>query len=121
MIELVSLKLEYCEQVYEIAKSSLPEHWSFDGVKDVLRYPNNIYYVALNEDGRVDVMNAAWGQICDSDAITLSLTESHKTVKNLKKTGAFTVSLADAAHVKEADFFTWAAKEISAGAQLRLK
>ena len=57
------------------------------------------------EDGTVDVMNAAWGQICGMDKITLCLTESHRTVKNLKKTGAFTVALADAAHVKEADFF----------------
>ena len=58
-----------------------------------------------DEDGTVDVMNAAWGQICGMDKITLCLTESHKTVKNLKKTGAFTVALADAAHLKEADFF----------------
>ena len=58
-----------------------------------------------DEDGTVDVMNAAWGQICGMDKITLCLTESHKTVKNLKKTKAFTVALADAAHVKEADFF----------------
>ena len=58
-----------------------------------------------DEDGTVDVMNAAWGQICGMDKITLCLTETHKTVKNLKKTGAFTVALADAAHVKEADFF----------------
>lgn len=54
MIELIPLKLEYCEAVYEIAKSCLPEHWSYDGVKDVLRYSNNIYYVALNEDGEVE-------------------------------------------------------------------
>lgn len=58
-----------------------------------------------DENGTPDVMNAAWGQICGMDKITLCLTESHKTVKNLKKAGAFTVALADAAHVKEADYF----------------
>lgn len=45
-MELLPLQPEYCRAVFEIAKESLPEHWSFDGVKDVLRYDNNIYYVA---------------------------------------------------------------------------
>ena len=33
------------------------------------------------------------------------MTETHKTVKNIKARGAFTVSIADAAHVVEADYF----------------
>ena len=37
--------------------------------------------------------------------IALNLTETHKTVKNIKARGAFTVSIADAAHVLEADYF----------------
>lgn len=37
--------------------------------------------------------------------VALNLTESHKTVKNIKARGAFTVSIADAAHVVEADYF----------------
>ena len=32
-----------------------------------------------DEEDRIDVMNAAWGQICDYDKIILSLTETHKT------------------------------------------
>ena len=32
-------------------------------------------------------------------------TETHRTVQNIKARGAFTVSLADAAHVVEADYF----------------
>ena len=47
MIKLVPLKSEYCEQVYEIARECLPEHWSLDGIRDVLKYDNNIYYVAV--------------------------------------------------------------------------
>ena len=37
--------------------------------------------------------------------VALNLTESHKTVQNIKARGAFTVSIADAAHVTEADYF----------------
>lgn len=58
-----------------------------------------------DENGKVDVMNAAWGQVCDNDRIILSLTESHKTVKNIKLNKAFTVALADRAHVEVADYF----------------
>ena len=58
-----------------------------------------------DENGVVDVMNAAWGTICDSDKILLNLTETHKTVKNIKLCKAFTVSLADVKTIKEADFF----------------
>ena len=47
LFELIPLTLEYCEQVYEIARECLPEHWSLDGIRDVLKYDNNIYYVAV--------------------------------------------------------------------------
>ncbi len=58
-----------------------------------------------NEDGSVNVMNAAWGTMQERGNVALNLTESHKTVKNIKARGAFTVSIADAAHVVEADYF----------------
>ncbi len=58
-----------------------------------------------NEDGSVDVMNAAWGTMLDRDYVILNLTETHKTVKNIKKRKAFTVSIADSKHVVEADYF----------------
>lgn len=48
MIVLKPLQLQFCEAVAEIARECLPEHWSLDGIKDVLRYDNNIYYVACN-------------------------------------------------------------------------
>ena len=53
MIDLLPLQLQYCEAVAEIAKESLPEHWSLDGIKDVLRYDNNIYYVARDLSGKI--------------------------------------------------------------------
>ena len=58
-----------------------------------------------DEEDKVDVMNAAWGQICDYDKIILSLTETHKTTANIRLHKAFTVALADVAHMIEADYF----------------
>lgn len=58
-----------------------------------------------NEDGSVNVMNAAWGAMVERDIVALNLSEGHKTVQNIKARGAFTVSIADAAHVVEADYF----------------
>ena len=58
-----------------------------------------------NEDGSVNVMNAAWGTMQERGNVALNLTETHKTVQNIKARKAFTVSIADAAHVVEADYF----------------
>ena len=69
-------------------------------------FPMPVLMVATyNEDGTVNVMNAAWGTMQERDTVALNLTESHKTVKNIKVRGGFTVSIADAAHVVEADYF----------------
>ncbi len=69
-------------------------------------FPMPVLMVATyNEDGSVNVMNAAWGTMQESGNVVLNLTETHKTVKNIKARGAFTVSIADAAHVVEADYF----------------
>ena len=69
-------------------------------------FPMPVLMIATyNEDGSVNVMNAAWGTMQERNTVALNLTESHKTVKNIKARGAFTVSIADAAHVVEADYF----------------
>lgn len=69
-------------------------------------FPMPVLMVATyNEDGSVNVMNAAWGTMQERDHVALNLTETHKTVKNIKARRAFTVSIADAAHVVEADYF----------------
>ena len=60
---------------------------------------------AYDENDKVNVMNAAWGMICDTDKIALFIDEDHKTTKNIRAVKAFTVSLADRAHMAEADFF----------------
>ena len=69
-------------------------------------FPMPVLLVATyNEDGSVNVMNAAWGTMQERDMVALNLTETHKTVQNIKARRAFTVSIADAAHVAEADYF----------------
>ena len=69
-------------------------------------FPMPVLMVATyNEDGSVNVMNAAWGTMQERGTVALNLTETHKTVKNIKAKKAFTVSIADAAHVVEADYF----------------
>ena len=60
---------------------------------------------AYNDDGTPNVMNAAWGMICEQDQIALFLDPEHKTTKDMRARKAFTVALADRAHMAEADFF----------------
>ncbi len=58
-----------------------------------------------NSDGTINVMNVAWGTMLERNQVILNLTETHKTVKNIKERKAFTVSIADSNHVVEADYF----------------
>ena len=69
-------------------------------------FPMPVLLIATyNEDGTVNVMNAAWGTMQERDTVVLNLSEGHKTVENLKARGSFTVGIADAAHMVEADYF----------------
>lgn len=68
-------------------------------------YPMPVLIIGTyNEDGTPNAMNAAWGGIHDTNQIGVCIDPSHKTAENLKKRGFFTVSIADAAHIAEADF-----------------
>ncbi len=69
-------------------------------------YPMPVLIVAAyDENDKVNAMNAAWGMICGMDKIALFIDEDHKTTQNLLKAKAFTVALADRAHMDVADFF----------------
>lgn len=69
-------------------------------------FPMPVLMIATyNDDDTINVMNAAWGTMLERDEVILNLTESHKTVKNIRKRKAFTVSIANAKNVKEADYF----------------
>ena len=68
-------------------------------------YPLPVLIVAAyDEKGIPNAMNAAWGTIADFHQVAIYLAKDHKTTQNILKTGAFTVSMADAGHVKEADY-----------------
>ena len=57
-------------------------------------FPMPVLMIATyNDDGSVNVMNAAWGTMQARDHVVLNLTRTHKTVKNIEKRKAFTVSL----------------------------
>lgn len=69
-------------------------------------YPMPVLMVAAyDENGKVNAMNVAWGQICDEDKIILFIGEGKRTWLNIQASKAFTVALADEAHVDVADFF----------------
>ncbi|HIT22729.1 MAG TPA: flavin reductase family protein [Candidatus Scybalousia intestinigallinarum] len=69
-------------------------------------FPMPVLMIATyNEDNSIDVMNAAWGMMLERDMVVLNLTETHKTVQNIKQRKSFTVSIADSKHVVEADYF----------------
>ena len=68
-------------------------------------YPQPVLIIAAyDENGTPDAMNAAWGGISDDTQISMCLSADHKTVKNIQARKAFTVSMADAAHVVACDY-----------------
>ena len=76
---------------------------NFGAQNDV--YPMPVFIVAAyDENGKPNCMNAAWGGIYESNQIMVCLAHSHRTTKNIKVSKAFTVSIADARHVLEADY-----------------
>ena len=76
-------------------------------------YPQPVFIVATyDEAGVADAMNAAWGGISNDTQITMCLSAGHKTVKNILKRGAFTVSMAD--ELKKAGFHTTKSERVDA-------
>lgn len=69
-------------------------------------FPMPVLIVAsYDKDGTVQAMNAAWGMTCESDKIALFLDADHATTKAINQSKAFTVSIADKAHMDVADYF----------------
>lgn len=68
-------------------------------------YPLPVLIIGTyDENGDADAMNAAWGGLYDTNLVELCLSAGHKTTKNIKERGAFTVSFADADHVEACDY-----------------
>ena len=60
------------------------------GVKPYL-FPMPVLMIATyGEDDRVNVMNMAWGGICDDNKVALNISDTHKTADNLRARRAFT-------------------------------
>lgn len=68
-------------------------------------FPMPVILIATyNDDGSVDVMNAAWGCAFDTHQIELNISDSHRTTENIKKRKAFSVSLANVDNMIPADY-----------------
>ena len=74
------------------------------GAKTIV-FPMPVFIIAAyGEDGKANAMNAAWGGISEENEISICLSASHKTTKNIELSGAFTVSMATADTVKSCDY-----------------
>lgn len=68
-------------------------------------YPEPVLIIAAyDEQGTPQCMNAAWGGLCASDKIMMSLNPAHKTVAALRAAGAFSVSMGQADQVAACDY-----------------
>lgn len=73
--------------------------------KQTLLYPMPVLIIGTyDENGKADAMNAAWGGIKDTNQIYICLSPEHKTVKNLLKTKAITVSMGTSEQVVACDY-----------------
>ena len=68
-------------------------------------YPQPVFILATyGEDGTPDAMNAAWGGISEANELSVCISAEHRTTRNILARKAFTVSMADAAHVTACDY-----------------
>lgn len=73
--------------------------------KQTFLYPMPVLIIATYDENQIpNAMNAAWGGIHDTNQIGICISPEHKTAKNLLLKKAFTVSIADVAHVTECDY-----------------
>ena len=74
-------------------------------VAKAILYPMPVLIIGTyDENGKSNAMNAAWGGISEETQISICVDDEHKTAKNVVKTGAFTVSIADVENVVACDY-----------------
>ncbi|NVO00468.1 MAG: flavin reductase family protein [Geobacteraceae bacterium] len=76
------------------------------GAKTLL-FPTPVLMVgSYDKDGKANLMNAAWGGICCSEppCVTVSLRKARHSYDSIMERKAFTVSIANEATMKEADY-----------------
>ncbi len=72
---------------------------------ETLTYPQPVFILAAyDEHGVPNAMNAAWGGISEENEFPLCISAEHKTTENILARKAFTISMADAAHVTACDY-----------------
>ena len=68
-------------------------------------YPMPVLIIGTyDENGKPNVMNAAWGGIYDTGKIFVCIDPSHKTAANMLKTGSFTVSIGNEENLVACDY-----------------
>lgn len=68
-------------------------------------YPQPVLIIAAYGENNVpSAMNAAWGGISDYKEISMDLSKGHKTVKDLRARGAFTVSMGTLSQMVACDY-----------------
>lgn len=68
-------------------------------------YPQPVFILAAyDKDGKPNAMNVAWGGIHYDDQIAMCISANHKTTENILESKAFTVSMADKAHMVACDY-----------------
>ncbi len=69
-------------------------------------FPQPVFIIAsYDENGIPCAMNAAWCGISGATEVTMCISAGHKSTKNILDKKAFTISMADAKHVAECDYF----------------
>ncbi len=68
-------------------------------------YPMPVLIIAAyGEDGTPSCMNAAWGGICGNNKIMMCVTPTHRTIKDARARGEFTVSVGTAPYEVACDY-----------------
>ena len=74
------------------------------GVKPMM-YPQPVLVIgSYDEEGTPNAMTAAWGSMSDMNQAAVYISAGHKSMKNILKTEAFTISMANVEHMVEADY-----------------
>lgn len=68
-------------------------------------YPMPVLVIgSYDAEGRVDAMPAVWGGISLEDRVSICVDDTHQTTANVLARKAFTVHIADAAHIVACDY-----------------
>ena len=103
LIETIDSEEVLVEEILELMEDKKVVRKNL-GAKAIL-YPMPVLIIGTyDENGKPNAMNAAWGGISEETQISICVDNNHKTAKNVVKTGAFTVSIADTYNSFQCDY-----------------